>query len=134
MLVRQCMTPSPVTVKPEEDVKSVYSLLRQRGFRQIPVVKDGIIVGMVTERDLRDAPARLKTVGEVMSYDPVTVSADTEVEEAARIIHNRKITALLIISQKNELVGIMTITDVLDGLLYLLESHKGQMEEKISGF
>ena len=41
---------------------------------------------------------------------------------------------LLVISQKNELVGIMTITDVLDGLLYLLESHKGQMEEKISGF
>ena len=134
MLVRQWMTPSPITVKPEADIKSAYSLLRQRGFRQIPVGKDGNIMGMVTERDLRDAPARLKTVGEIMSYDPVTVSADTGLEEAARIIHHRKITALLVISQKNELVGIMTIIDILDGLLYLLESHKGQREEKISGF
>lgn len=134
MLVRQWMTPNPITVKPEEDVKSAYSLLRQRGFRQFPVVKDGNVMGMVTDRDLRDAPGRLKTVDEVMSYDPVTVSADTELEEAARIIHNRKISALLVISQKNELVGIMTVTDILDGLLYLLESHKGQMEEKISGF
>ena len=71
MLVRHWMTLNPYTVTPEENIKSAYSLLKQRGFRQLPVVKEGKLVGIVTHRDLTEALALRKlTVGEIMRYDP----------------------------------------------------------------
>jgi acetoin utilization protein AcuB len=59
-----------------------------------------------------------------MSSDPVTVMEDATLEEAARIIRNRKFNALPVVSRGGELVGIITVTDILDGLLNLLRFHE----------
>ncbi|HEX3034104.1 MAG TPA: CBS domain-containing protein [Thermodesulfobacteriota bacterium] len=132
MLVRHWMTLNPITVTPEEDIKSAYSLLKQRGFRQFPVVKGGELTGIVTHRDLIEAVALRKlTVAEIMRYDPVTVSANTTLEEAAQIVRDRKINSLPVVSEGNRLVGIITITDILDGLLNPLRLYKKPVRVKV---
>ena len=124
MLVKDCMTPNPATVTPKEDAKSTFQFLKKNGFRQAPVVKDGTLTGIVTDRDLRVALMQPNlTVGDVMSFNPVTILEDTTVEEAARMIRNRKFNALPVVSKRGELVGIITVTDILDGLLNLLRFH-----------
>ena len=125
MLVKNCMSTYPVTVTPEKEVKDAFHLLKKHSIRQVPVVKDGKLLGIVTDRDLRVALVRPElTVEAFMSTDPVTVIEDSTVEEAARIIRSRKFNALPVASKKGELVGIITVTDILDGLLNLLRFHE----------
>jgi acetoin utilization protein AcuB len=132
MIVKNCMTPKPVTVIPEEDVKNTSHLLQKYGMRQIPVVRDGRLVGIVTDRDLRMALVRpTLTVGDVMSSNPVTIVKDAPVEEAARIICNRKFNALPVVSKTGELVGIITVTDILDNLINLLGFHEEPVRVKV---
>jgi len=125
LLVKNCMTPNPVTVVPWEDVKNTFHLLKKHSIRQVPVVKDGGLLGVVTDRDLRVALVRPElTVEAVMSSNPVTIIEDATIEEAARIVRTRKFNALPVVSKKGELVGIITVTDILDGLLNLLRFHE----------
>jgi acetoin utilization protein AcuB len=132
MIVKNCMTPNPTTVIPEEDVKNTFNLLQKHSIRQIPVVKDGRLVGIVTDRDLRSALIRpTNTVGDAMSSDLVTITEDAPVEEAARIICNRKFNALPVVSKTGELVGIITVTDILDSLINLLGFHEEPTRVKV---
>ena len=125
MLVKNCMTPNPVTVTPEREVRDAFYLLKKHSIRQFPVVKDGRLLGIVADRDLRVALVRPElTVEAVMSTNPVTVIEDAPVEEAARIICNRKFNALPVVSKTGELVGIITVTDILDNLINLLGFHE----------
>jgi len=126
MLVKNCMTPNPITAKPEDDVKHTLDLLKKNRIRQVPVVKDGKLVGIVTDRDLRAAVLRQAptTAGDVMSSSPITISEDATLEGAAKMIRDCKFNALPVLSRRGELVGIITVTDVLDGLLKLLGFHE----------
>jgi acetoin utilization protein AcuB len=67
-----------------------------------------------------------------MSPSPVTILEDKTVEEAAQIIHDRKFNALPVVSTQGELVGIITVTDILNGLLNLLGFHRKPMRVKIN--
>jgi acetoin utilization protein AcuB len=126
------MTTNPVTVIPEEDVNNTFYLLQKHSIRQIPVVKDGRLIGIVTDRDLRTAlvPPTLK-VGDVMSSNLVTITEDAPVEEAARLICNHKFNALPVVSETGELVGIITVTDILDSLINLLWFHEEPVRVKV---
>lgn len=131
MLVKNWMTSNPLTLAPEESVRSALRLLRRHRFQQFPVIKDGKLVGMITARDFRGASKRLKTVAEAMINDPPTVSEDTTLEEAARIVCNRKINTLSVISGKKELVGIITVADIVNGLVDSLGSYEEPIIEKL---
>jgi acetoin utilization protein AcuB len=118
MLVKNCMTPNPITITLKEDAKIAFHLLKKHGFRQFPVVKDGKLIGIVTDRDLRAALSQPDlTVDDVMTSNPVTILEDATVEEAARIISDRKFNALPVISRTGELIGIITVTDILNSFL-----------------
>ena len=124
MLVSEFMTPNPVTVLPEESINDAFHLLLQHRFRQAPVVENGKLIGIVTDRDLRMAIIQTYvesslTVRDVMRFDPVTVSVDEKVEKAARIICDKKFNALPVVSSSGYLVGIITTTDILRGVLNL---------------
>ena len=133
MLVKNCMTPNPVTVNPEDDVNVTFRKFKERKFRQAPVVQDGKLIGMVTDRDLRIAIAQENylVVADVMSSNPVTISEDATVEAAAKIIRNCKFNALPVVSKRDELVGIITVTDILDGLLNLLGFHSNPVRVEV---
>ena len=126
MLVRERMSSPVVTIPPETPVNEALSLMRQRGFERLPVVERGRLVGIVTEKHLllaSPSPATSLsmweisyllsklTVDKVMSRELVTVSDDTPIEEAARIMADRGIGGMPVM-HGDSLVGIITETDL----------------------
>lgn len=126
MHVKEFMTPNPITVTPDKRVDETLDLMKNLNFRQCPVVEDGKLVGIVTERDLRASISKGggARVGEIMARDPITIIDYTSVEGAAEIIRSGKFNALPVVSNKGELVGILTVTDLLDAFLKMLGFHE----------
>jgi len=125
------MTADPVTCTPDDLVYDLDLLMQKGKFRRVPVVEDGRLVGIITDRDIRsvllpeDVPERFKErfdllrvrrVRDSMTRDPVTVSPDTPLDRAADLIRVNKIGGLPVV-QEGWLVGIISQGDVLGGLL-----------------
>jgi CBS domain-containing protein len=137
------------TVKPDDDVETVVTVMREHELPGVPVVDgDGTLRGIITESDLiirdeesdlhvplhfelmggvvylgrfKDYDERLKraiaqNAEELMTPDPVTVRPDQPVEEAARIIAERRHNRLPVVEDGGRLVGVVTRLDVLDAL------------------
>lgn len=126
LLVKDNMTKDPFTVPPGEDVCVAFSRLTDLTVRQAPVVEGGKLLGIVTDRDLRLAVAETVaspglTVASVMTPEPVTVSPDTTLKDAARIISRNKFNALPVVGPDGALLGMLTTTDILNGLVKALD-------------
>ena len=126
MLVKECMTANPVTFSPDEDVRVAFGRLTDLKIRQAPVVEGGKLTGIVTDRDLRLAVAETLSepglrVASVMTRDPVTVTEDTQLREAAKLVSKNKFNALPVVSASGALVGVLTTTDILNGLVKALD-------------
>ena len=126
MLVKEYMTRKPLTVSPEEDIKVAFNTLTDHNIRQAPVIGDGKLLGIITDRDLRMALVQYETepalmVKSVMTPDPVTVKESAKLKDAARIISKNKFNALPVISDSGELAGVLTTTDILNGLVRALD-------------
>src|SRR3990172_1320230 len=134
MRVGQWMTKNPVTVSPKETIVLARAIIRQRGIRRLPVMDGDRLVGIVTDRDLREAWASdantLSTqelhylleripVRDVMSAPVVTVAPETPLENAITILQEKKIGGLPVLSD-GQLVGILTETDVLRAFTQVL--------------
>ena len=135
MFVRDVMTPNPITVKPDVAFQDALKLLRDKGVRRLPVVNDeGKLVGIITEKDLLYAsPSKATTldvwelsyllsklkVEDIMTKEVITISDDTPIEEAAKVMADKKVGALPVM-RDGELVGIITETDIFKVLLKLL--------------
>jgi acetoin utilization protein AcuB len=129
MLVKECMTKDPVTCSPDEDVRVAFGKLTDLKIRQAPVVEGGKLVGIVTDRDLRMAVVETVsgqglTVRSVMTPKPVTVAEDAPLREAAALLSKNKFNALPVLSAAGELAGVLTTTDVLNGLVRALDAEK----------
>lgn len=128
ILVGDRMTQPVVTIARTATVETAWKTMKARKIRHLPVVDaDGRLVGIVTDRDLRqvvfdpalherladlaDTLGRL-TVDRVMTSAAISVRPGTEIREAARLMHERKIGALPVV-EGDRVVGILTETDVL---------------------
>lgn len=118
MVVRDCMTATVETVKPDDDVATVREVLRRRRIRQLPVVAAGRVIGIVTDRDVRPVADAATTVDAIMTPTPATVGPDTPVEVAAATLRQRKIGALPVV-EDHALVGIVSESDLLGALVDL---------------
>jgi acetoin utilization protein AcuB len=135
MLVGEVMTRNPVTIRDDEGIDEGLHLMRERKVRRLPVLNAaGNMVGIVSDHDLLHAapsPATTLSVHElhyllaklkirqVMSSPVITVTEDTPLEEAARIMADNKIGGLPVLRDAR-LVGIITETDIFKVLLMLL--------------
>jgi len=134
-VVAEIMTANPVTVTPRNAIRTAVNLMRDGGFRRLPVVERGRLVGIITDRDLRRAansPFVVREqwydnfildhieVGSCMTPNPITIGPGAAIAEAARMMRNHKIGGLPVITD-GQLVGIVTDTDLLDFLIELLE-------------
>jgi acetoin utilization protein AcuB len=121
------MTTAPATVTLETSVSAARTLLQQRQIHHLPVLDQGRLVGIVSERDLlqvQPSPATSLSVweinylldklsvGEVMTRFVITVTPDTPVLEAVRRLVGQKISALPVV-ENGQLIGIITRSDVL---------------------
>jgi acetoin utilization protein AcuB len=135
MLVGERMTRNPVIIHDDTPIDEAMKIMRDNKVRRLPILnKKGALVGIVSERDLLYAspsPATSLsiyelhylmskiTVAEVMTKKVITVTEDTPLEEAARIMADNKIGGLPVVSN-GELVGIITETDLFKIFLELL--------------
>lgn len=129
MRVKDFMTQNPVVASPTENIQNTFQVLINNGIHQVPVVSKGEPVGIVTDRDLRivlsgEISDPDLNVGSVMSKNLVSVTDDLKIVEAAKTIRRRRFNALPVIDKKGELVGIVTVRDILDGLINLFEISK----------
>lgn len=118
MLVRDYMTGKVITIDADQPVRAASDLLARHRIRQVPTLRGGRLVGIVTQRDLRSAPATARTVSQVMTAKPFVIAPDAAIDEAAHLLRTYKIGALPVV-EDHELVGIITISDVLDAFIAL---------------
>ncbi len=114
MRVREWMTSEPVSVGPGAAVEEVRERLARGGFRHLPVVEGGQLVGIVSDRDVRSREGG--TAADVMATSVQSIEQDETIEAAARQMLSRRISALPVVSG-DKLVGIITTTDCLLALL-----------------
>ena len=122
MKVRNWMITDLITVSPKDTVESAIQIMQQHSIRHLPVVEDNKLVGLVTESSLRPylSPEKLRLpLREVMIINPITIDPEASIDEAARLIYKYKIGGLPVISQ-GKLVGIITITDILEAFIELM--------------
>jgi acetoin utilization protein AcuB len=131
MAVSQWMTKSVMTIKPQDTLRHARERLAKYRINQLPVVVNDKLVGIVTDRDVRDAyPSSLRlfhgkdidefgdshTVEEIMTYNVVAISPGTSLREAVQRLRRQRFGALPVVDN-GKLVGIITRSDLLDAML-----------------
>ena len=139
MFVKEWMTAKPKTAPGKTPVIEAMHLLREGGFRRLPVVDDGVLIGIVTDKDLKEAtPSKATslsvyelnyllsklTIKDVMKTPVFSVSPSDPVETAALLMENKKISGLTVVDD-GKVVGIITITDILRAFIAALGLHEG---------
>src|SRR5262249_3246213 len=118
MKVGDRMTRNPTHVRLSDTLSTARTIMQAEGFKHLPVVETKRVLGVVTDRDVRQYAAHLDQplVETAMTADPPTVSRDTSIEEAASIMLVRRIGCLPVV-ENGGLVGIITGTDLLRALV-----------------
>ena len=125
MRIGKIMIRDPITVSPEITVLEAIKIMQELNIRHLPVVRGGQFAGWLSARDLYGVmlAAMLQeiTVGEIMNPNPITVTADTGLEEAAHLMRQHKIGGVPVLSGR-KLVGVLTVIDLLSAFLFMLEA------------
>lgn len=127
MLVRDVMTASPLTISPETTLPEAASLMKAKGFRRLPVMKGKKLVGIVTDRDIKQAmPSDASSlsiweinyllskleVKEIMHSPVITIDQDATIQDAANLLLVHKVGGLPVMKD-DQLIGMLTVSDVL---------------------
>lgn len=127
MFVEQKMTSNPITISSTATIADASELMRVHKFRRLPVVDNGKLVGLVTDRDLRTvspSPATTLSIFElnyllakmrikdVMQKKVITIKEGAAVEEAALLLYNHRIGGLVVVDDADKVTGIITETDI----------------------
>lgn len=126
--VADVMTPDPMVVEPEVTVEGAYGTMKSLGFRHLPVVRAGKLVGIISTNDIGRLGAMVpeilaREVGTVMTPNPFTIQPEEPIEKAAATMALRKVSCLPVMSG-GALVGIVTTYDLLDALARRLKTGK----------
>jgi acetoin utilization protein AcuB len=138
--VAQWMTPNPVTIEDKASIIEAIHLMKERDVRRLPVMRRGRLVGLVTDRMIKEySPGKAtlldtwevhyilsKTpVKDVMNRKPHAVTADAELVDAAQVIHDHKLHGLCVVDAAGGLVGILTTHDIMEALIALCRRNGG---------
>jgi acetoin utilization protein AcuB len=130
--VRRWMTPSPMTIEDSASIVEAIHRLKEKNIRRLPVMHGGKLVGVVTEKMLKDfTPSKATSldtweVHYLLARTPVTaamnpkphkVSPDDDIAEVAQLLHDRKLNGVVVVDEKEHLVGILTTTNALEALI-----------------
>jgi acetoin utilization protein AcuB len=141
MFVSKRMAPNPMTVTPTTMVSEAATIMKNNKFRRLPVLENGKLVGIVTDRDLRDVSpspattlsvfelnyllAKMK-VNEVMKKEVITIHVDATIEEAALLMYTNKIGGLVVVDAAGAVVGVITDTDIFKSFVDVMGLTEGR--------
>jgi IMP dehydrogenase len=113
----------PVTLPPDATVGEAMRIMDERNIGGVPITKDGQLKGILTRRDLRFLESKDTRISEVMTKDNlVTAKEDTSLQAAQRILLENKVEKLLLVDEKYQLKGLITIKDIDKNLRFPLAS------------
>ncbi|MBW4056980.1 MAG: CBS domain-containing protein [Proteobacteria bacterium] len=130
--VDQWMTPDPITIEEGASIIEAMHLMKENNIRRLPVTCEGKFCGLITDLMIKSfIPGQSTsldtwevhyilaktTVKDAMNPHPMTITPDTPLCEAARIIHDNKLNGLCITDINNELVGLLTTTNLMEALI-----------------
>ncbi len=125
-IVKDWMTSDPITICPNTTLPEANRLMRECRIHRLPVIENGRLVGIVTQSDIRQAAPMgvtavsvdelvyliaQMTVGTIMTPDPITVTPNTSIEAAARLMLQHKINSLVVLDD-TRVEGIITKSDI----------------------
>jgi len=127
MLVSNWMSMPAITIEAEGSMQDAIRLLKKNNIRILPVMENGKLEGVITDRDLKRSSASDATsleihelsyllseikVKSIMTRNPITVSPDCSIEETAQILLKNKISAVPVVNGSRRVIGIITQTDL----------------------
>ena len=113
------MIVNPITTRPDQTVGDALTLMRRYSISGIPVVSNGKLVGILTNRDLRFHPSEDTKISDIMTKDKlITVPEGTTPEQAREILHTHRIEKLPIVDAQMNLKGMITFKDIMKKLRY----------------
>jgi acetoin utilization protein AcuB len=126
--VEKWMTKNPITIDQDASIIEAIHLMKEKGIRRLPVMTKGRLTGLITERMIKDyTPGKATSldtwevhyllsktaVKDVMNDAPITVTPDVNLSTAAQLILNHKLYGLCVVDSMGELVGVMSVGDML---------------------
>ncbi|WP_018702031.1 MULTISPECIES: CBS and ACT domain-containing protein [Sporomusaceae] len=135
MFVKDQMTVNPVTVTSATTIADAAELMKKHRFRRLPVVDIGKLVGIVTDRDLRKAsPSSATTLSvheadyllskasikDIMTKKVLSIDSEATIEEAALLMYNNRIGGVPVVDKNQDVVGIITETDIFKCLVDIM--------------
>ena len=135
--VADWMTPHPITIDATATIVEAIHLLKEKNIRRLPVMRNGKLVGIVTERMLLTfSPGKSSSldtwelhyllartpVTEAMNPKPHTVMPETAISDAASLIRDRKLNGVTVVNEHGDLVGILTTTNALEALIWFAKN------------
>jgi acetoin utilization protein AcuB len=143
MLVREWMAADVLTVDENTSMMKALHLMKENNIRRLPVTARGSLVGIISDRDLKEAsPSKATTldvhelyyllaeikVKEIMTKNPLTIQQDETVERAAVIMLEHKVSGLPVLNKKGDLVGLITQSDVFRAFVNITGIYKGGVQ------
>ena len=135
MFVKDQMTVNPVSVTSTTTIADAAELMKKHRFRRLPVVDIGKLVGIVTDRDLRKAsPSSATTLSvheadyllskalikDIMTKKVLSIGSEATIEEAALVMYNNRIGGVPVVDKNQDVVGIITETDIFKCLVDIM--------------
>lgn len=116
--VRRIMSKNPIVVYPDDTVQHVSELMTENKLQQLPVVKDGKLIGLITSYDLwknsmKSENGLTKKVKAVMTTNVLVIAPKDKVGTAAQLFVDRRFKTLPVVNLRNELKGVITAFDVI---------------------
>lgn len=102
----------PMTLTPEQKVEDALDIMKKEQISGFPIVKDGVLVGILTNRDLRFETNPLRKISEIMTTKVITAPYGTSIEKAKEMLHKHRIEKLPVVDKKMRLKGLITVTDI----------------------
>ena len=123
MQIVNLMTANPIVINADDTLANAKAVMDDGRFRRLPVVEDGKLVGIVTERDVREHAGYFRStrVNAAMRAPVITLTPYATVEDAARLMLKHKIGGLPIVDD-GKVVGIVTTSDLLKAFLVVVQA------------
>jgi IMP dehydrogenase len=103
----------PITLDVDQPVSDAFAIMASRKISGFPVLSQGKVVGILTNRDLRTITDRKAKVGDVMTKNPITAQPNVSLAKAKEILNSNRIEKLIIVDELKQLKGLVTLTDIL---------------------
>ena len=141
--IKEHMTKHPYFSSRTTPVKDALKFMRQKGFRHLPVVENKKVVGIVSDRNLKEAGTFADTMhltlGDVMTTEPYCIDVKTPLSEVLQIMVDRKIGSAVVLNSEGGVAGIFTSIDAMKILENILDrafeekNFEPNMEQFVSG-